>query len=96
MSNPQKRDLTVSAPCIVKRVVIEAIGDRDQVWAHVENLDGSLGTYMNYLDEGYTVVLQQVQLLRDAVLHRDARVIFHYRDDGSANRFHSVTLFLAD
>ena len=96
MANPNKRDLEVSQPCRVQRISIEAIGDRDQVWAHVEHLDGTLGTYFNYLDEGYTVVLQQIGLLRDAVLHKNARVVLHHQDEGGARRFHSVTLFRGD
>lgn len=96
MSNPEKRDLTVTSPCRVKRLSIEGIGDRDQVWVHVEHLDGSLATYFNYLDEGYTVVLQQIELLKLALSDDDVRAIFHVKDDGATVRFHAVTVFHTD
>ncbi|MEZ4321021.1 MAG: hypothetical protein R3F61_26315 [Myxococcota bacterium] len=91
--NPPKSELTVSKPATVERIAIEGIGKRDQVWVHVKHIDGSLGTYFNYLDEGYTVVLRQVDLLRDALTHRNLKAIFHYRDDQGLRRFHAVTVF---
>lgn len=91
--NPKKEELTVSPPCSVQRVAIEGIGQRDQVWVHVQHLDGSLATYFNYLDEGYTVVLQQVALVRDALVHADLKVVFHYRELDGVRRFHAITAF---
>ncbi|MCB9679654.1 MAG: hypothetical protein H6737_31395 [Alphaproteobacteria bacterium] len=91
--NPTKEELSVSKPASVERIAIEGIGKRDQVWVHVKHIDGSLATYFNYLDEGYTVVLRQVELLRDALANRSLKAIFHYRDDGGLKRFHAVTVF---
>lgn len=96
MPNPDKHELKVTQPSRVKRIAIEGIGERDQVWVHLEHLDGTMETYFNYLDEGYTVVLQQIQVIKDAILHEDARVLLHYSEIGSTKRFHAVTMFMED
>ncbi len=94
--NPTKEQLSVSSPCTVQRVSVEGIGNRDQVWVHVKHIDGSLQTYFNYLDEGYTVVLQQINLLKEALVHPNLKLIVHYQEVSSAKRFHAVTLFRED
>jgi hypothetical protein len=91
--NPKKSDLTVSKPATVERIAIEGIGQRDQVWVHVQHIDGSLATYFNYLDEGYTVVLRQIELLRDALSNRELKAVFHYAEGNNVKRFHAVTVF---
>ncbi|MCA9569133.1 MAG: hypothetical protein KC656_14895 [Myxococcales bacterium] len=94
--NPSKAELDISPPSRVDRIAIEGIGQRDQIWISVQHLDGSLHTYFNYLDEGYTVVLQQLALLRDCLANPEMRVILHYRTVGESRRFHCVTAFRAD
>lgn len=96
LDNPAKDELEISPPSRVDRLAIEGIGNRDQIWVSIEHLDGSMHTYFNYLDEGYTVVLQQLALLRDCLRDPQMRVILHYREMGSTRRFHAVTAFRAD
>jgi len=95
-SNPTKAELSISQPATVERVAIEGIGNRDQVWVHVKHIDGTLATYFNYLDEGYTVVLRQLDLMRDCLIHPNLKVIFHYKDLEGTLRFHAVTVLRED
>jgi len=91
----RERDLQVSTWSVLRRLSVERVGERAQLWCFVEHKDGSRCAYFAFMDQGDVVVPAQLELLRDAFVHRH-EVFFHYEDVGRARQFHAVTLVRGD
>lgn len=82
-------ELSVSERGRIRRLAVERVGERDQIWCTLRHADGSRAVYATSLDTH--VATSQLDLLRDAAKH-DWPVFFHYEDLGKARYFHSVTV----
>lgn len=78
----------------VRRIKIEQENSRDQIWFRLEifvEWGGDVVTYDEtftmYLDQGTTVALAQLQLLRDAMQNEWLTYIHYYNDPDSSNNY---------
>lgn len=78
----------------VTKLQVEQVDERDQIWCKMKHEDGSEDKwYFTYLDEGATVALAQLQLLRDA-LERNLRLRLDYTTTSSGSRrFYKARIF---
>ena len=71
---------------IVKEIEVEQTGQRDRVRF---KLDSSGIRFWTYLDEGTTVTLAQLQILRESLVQQITCIVRH---DSDNNRVYSVSL----